>query len=447
MASNIVLNLTRPRHFVLAMMAAVIFAISAVAAAALLQSRSRVLREGEQVTRDMAKLMQNQMIHILDVANTILSLERIDFEKRNITSPSAHRPQLVELIRDKPYLFRVFVSDAKGDIIATSMLNPPPLNISARSYYKRHIGGETGPIITTGVQSQASGEAIMVMSRSILDPAGNMEGVAMVSFNLEALANYFANLAPVEYGSVFQLIADDGRVLVDVSPPPDLSQRYIEPDLWGQIKKARLDVAVYQSIDQTPRIWAHRPIPGTDLFIRVGTDREQITRKWNQDLADYAMVGLVAFVALLGLTGIAVRYADREEAALNDLRMFNTVLEQRVSERTQKLETLTQELRQSVDDKTVLLREVHHRVKNNLQVVASMVRLSSHHVHDSLARGVFAEIARRIRAIGLVHQTIYEQEAASAVSVQSYLQRLAMLEGDVYGIGDRGIMIETRGEG
>ena len=447
MASNIVLNLTRPRHFVLAMMAAVIFAISAVAAAALLQSRSRVLREGEQVTRDMAKLMQNQMIHILDVANTILSLERIDFEKRNITSPSAHRPQLVELIRDKPYLFRVFVSDAKGDIIATSMLNPPPLNISARSYYKRHLGGETGPIITTGVQSQASGEAIMVMSRSILDPAGNMEGVAMVSFNLEALANYFANLAPVEYGSVFQLIADDGRVLVDVSPPPDLSQRYIEPDLWGQIKKARLDVAVYQSIDQTPRIWAHRPIPGTDLFIRVGTDREQITRKWNQDLADYAMVGLVAFVALLGLTGIAVRYADREEAALNDLRMFNTVLEQRVSERTQKLETLTQELQQSVDDKTVLLREVHHRVKNNLQVVASMVRLSSHHVHDSLARGVFAEIARRIRAIGLVHQTIYEQEAASAVSVQSYLQRLAMLEGDVYGIGDRGIMIETRGEG
>ena len=447
MASNIVLNLTRPRHFVLAMMAAVIFAISAVAAAALLKSRSRVLREGEQVTRDMAKLMQNQMIHILDVANTILSLEHIDFEKRNITSPSAHRPQLVELIRDKPYLFRVFVSDAKGDIIATSMLNPPPLNISARSYYKRHIGGETGPIITTGVQSQASGEAIMVMSRSILDPAGNMEGVAMVSFNLEALANYFANLAPVEYGSVFQLIADDGRVLVDVSPPPDLSQRYIEPDLWGQIKKARLDVAVYQSIDQTPRIWAHRPIPGTDLFIRVGTDREQITRKWNQDLADYAMVGLVAFVALLGLTGIAVRYADREEAALNDLRMFNTVLEQRVSERTQKLETLTQELQQSVDDKTVLLREVHHRVKNNLQVVASMVRLSSHHVHDSLARGVFAEIARRIRAIGLVHQTIYEQEAASAVSVQSYLQRLAMLEGDVYGIGDRGIMIETRGEG
>ena len=269
----------------------------------------------------------------------------------------------------------------------------------------------------------------------------------MVSFNLEALANYFANLAPVEYGSVFQLIADDGRVLVDVSPPPDLSQRYIEPDLWGQIKKARLDVAVYQSIDQTPRIWAHRPIPGTDLFIRVGTDREQITRKWNQDLADYAMVGLVAFVALLGLTGIAVRYADREEAALNDLRMFNTVLEQRVSERTQKLETLTQELQQSVDDKTVLLREVHHRVKNNLQVVASMVRLSSHHVHDSLARGVFVEIARRIRAIGLVHQTIYEQEAASAVSVQSYLQRLAMLEGDVYGIGDRGIMIETRGDG
>lgn len=447
MVSKTIINLTRPRHFVLAMMAAVIFAISAVAAAALLQSRSRVLREGEQVTRDMAKLMQNQMIHIFDVANTILSLERVDFEKRNQSGPSAHRPQLVDLIRDKPYLFRVFLSDAKGDIIATSMLNPPPLNISSRSYYQRHLNGENGPIITTGVQSQASGEPIMVMSRAILDPAGNMEGVAMVSFNLQALRYYFAALAPVEYGSVFQLISDDGHILIDVSPPPDFSQRPIEPELWDQIKKSRIDVAVYQSIDDTPRIWAHRQIPGTDLFIRVGTDREQMTRKWNQDLADYAMVGLVAFVALLGLTGIAVRYADREEAALTDLRMFNTVLEQRVSERTQKLESLTRELQQSVDDKTVLLREVHHRVKNNLQVVASMVRLSSHHVHDHLARGVFSEIARRIRAIGLVHQTIYEQKAASAVSVQSYLERLAMLEGDVYGISDRGILIETRGEG
>jgi len=447
MGSKIRLNLTRPRHFVLAMMTAVIFAVSAVAAAALLQSRSRVLREGEQVTRDMAKLMQNQMIHILDVANTILSLERIDFEKRKMVGATTYSAQLGELIRDKPYLFRVFLADANGDIIATSMRNPPPLNISGRNYYKRHRAGENGPIITAGMYSQASGEAIMVMSRTILDPSGTMEGVAMVSFNLQALANYFANLVPVEYGSVFQLIADDGRILVDVSPPPDYSQRFVEPDIWAQIKKARIDATVYQSMDDTPRIWAHRLIPGTDLFIRVGTDRQQITRKWNQDLADYAMVGLVAFVALLGLTGIAVRYADREEAALNDLRMFNTILEQRVSERTKKLEALMGELQQSVEDKTILLREIHHRVKNNLQVVASMVRLSSHHVYDAQARGVFAEIARRIRAIGLVHQTIYEQEAASAVTVHSYLQRLAMLEGDVYGIGDRGIMIETRGEG
>ena len=213
------------------------------------------------------------------------------------------------------------------------------------------------------------------------------------------------------------------------------------------IRKSRADVAVYQSLDDVIRIWAHRPIPGTDLFIRVGTDRTQITRKWNQDLADYAMVGLVAFVALIGLTGIAVRYADREETALNELRKLNLELELRVAERTQKLETLTRELQQSLEDKNVLLREVHHRVKNNLQVVASMVRLSSNHVHDVQARGVFAEIARRIRAIGLVHQTIYEQEAASAVLVKSYLERLAALEGDVYGINERGIRIRTEGEG
>lgn len=447
MALKRVLNMTRPRHFVLAMMAAVIFAISAVAAAALLQSRSRVLREGEQVTRDMAKLMQNQMIHILDVVNTILSLEQLDLERHPQDGKGTYRAQLMDLIRDKPYLFRVFVSDAKGDIVATSMVNPPPLNIESRSYFKRHKQGENGPLITTGVQSQASGEPIMVMSRTILDAAGHMQGVAMVSFNLEALAKYFAKLAPVEYGSIFQLIGENGRVLIDVSPPPDSVNIQIEPEIWDRIRKTRADVSVYQSLDEVPRIWAHRPIPGTDLYIRVGTDRAQITHKWNQDLTDYAMVGLVAFVALIGLTGIAVRYADREESALNELRKFNIELEQRVRERTQKLETLTLELQQSLEDKNVLLREVHHRVKNNLQVVASMVRLSSSHVHDQQARSVFAEIARRIRAIGLVHQTIYEQDVASAVSVKSYLERLVMLEGDVYGVAERGIVIRTEGVG
>ncbi len=437
---------TRPRHFVLAMMAAVIFAIAAVAAAALLQSRSRVLREGEQVTRDMARLMQNQMIHILDVANTILSLERIE---QGSPGPllTTHRPQLMDLVRDKPYLFRIFISDAKGDVIATSMTDPPKLNIASRAYFHQHNKGVVGPIITTGVQSQASGEPIMIMSRAIMDPAGRFVGVAMVSFNLDGLAQYFEKLAPTEYGSVFQLIANDGRILIDVSPPPELRYRLVEPEIWDAIKRNRIDVAVYESLDYVPRIWAHRPIPGTDMFIRVGTDRAQITRKWNQDLADYAMVGLVAFAALIGLTGIAVRYADREEMALNDLRVLNSDLEERVSERTLKLETLARELQQSVEDKNVLLREVHHRVKNNLQVVASMVRLSSHHVNDQAARGVFAEIARRIRAIGLVHQTIYEQDAASSVSVKSYLERLSALEGDVYGITERGITIRVEGQG
>ena len=447
MAPSRKLNLSRPRHFVFAIMTAVILAVSAVTAAALLQSRSRVLHEGEQVTRDMAKLMQNQMIHILDVANTILAIESIDIERHRNGGTATHQPRMVELIRDKPYLFRIFIADAKGDVIATSMVNPPALNIAIRSYYKRHIAGEKGPLITSGVQSQASGEPIMVMSRSILGPDGRTQGVAMVSFNLEGLAHYFRTLAPVEFGSIFQLIADDGRILVDVSPPPDFSQKIIEPDIWDLIKKSRIDSAVYQSIDGTPRLWAHRAIPGTDLFIRVGTDRSQIMRKWNQDLADYAMVGLVAFVALMGLTGVAVRYADREESALQKLRELNTELEQRVSERTQKLEALTQELQKSLEEKNILLREVHHRVKNNLQVVASMVRFSSHHVDDPQAQTVFAEIARRIRAIGLVHQTIYEQEAVSSVSVQSYLERLSRLEGDVYGIAERGIVITTEGYG
>ena len=333
MPSRLFVSPLRLRHFVLGIMLAVALTMIVIFAALVIQSHQRMMHEGKQITRDMAKLMQNQMIHILDVANTILSLERIE-QDGNVSVRNTHRPLLLNLVRDKPYLFRIFLSDSKGDVIATSMTDPPPLNIAARSYFNLHQRGVVGPIITTGVQSQASGEPIIIMSRALLNPAGQFVGVATVSFNLDGLAQYFEKLAPTEYGSVFQLIVHDGRILVDVSPPPELRYRLVEPEIWDVIKTNRTDVAIYESLDHVPRIWAHRSIPGTDLFIRVGTDRAQITRKWHQDLIDYAMVALLAFAGLTVLTLLAVRYADREEKERNDLRVRNDQLEQALSART-----------------------------------------------------------------------------------------------------------------
>jgi PAS domain S-box-containing protein len=84
---------------------------------------------------------------------------------------------------------------------------------------------------------------------------------------------------------------------------------------------------------------------------------------------------------------------------------------------------IQQHLRESLEEKVALLNEVHHRVKNNLQVVSSLLSLQSRQVPTELA-SYFADSQARIKAMALIHQLLYEQEDYDRIQVRLYLQRL-----------------------
>ncbi len=423
-------------------------ALLAVMAAAAVQSRSRAVAEAERATQDTARLLEAQVAYVLDVAGTVLALQSAIADDAP-TDDDAFRARIGRDLRgilaDKPYIFRAFLADRRGEVIAGTLDPLPRLDVAQRAYFRRHAAGETASILTTGMQSQATGEPIMVLSRRIDGPAGDFVGVGIVSFNLEALSAIFRSLAPGEFGSVFQLIGEDMRILIDVSPPPDRTGARLQPMeavKLGESAPFRQASAVVEE-----RIWVSRKVADFPLHVRVGTRVPVVIGRWKEDLASYALGSGIAVVALTVLAGFVVVYGRREEIASRALRELNAELERRVADRTAELEALASELRGSLEEKDVLFKEVHHRVKNNLQVVASMVRFSSAKVKDPGARGVFSEIARRIRAIGLVHQAIYEQQAASRIPLEPYLVQLAELEGEVYGATERGVAIEVRATG
>jgi len=82
-------------------------------------------------------------------------------------------------------------------------------------------------------------------------------------------------------------------------------------------------------------------------------------------------------------------------------------------------------IRASLDEKEVLLREVHHRVKNNLAVISSLFYLQSNYSSDAQVVGILQESQDRVRSMALVHESLYRSTNLSAVEFGGYVRRLA----------------------
>ena len=72
----------------------------------------------------------------------------------------------------------------------------------------------------------------------------------------------------------------------------------------------------------------------------------------------------------------------------------------------------------------VLLQEIHHRVKNNLQIISSLMSLQSRSTDNKEANIVLNESRRRIEAIALIHQKLYQDDKGNLVNFQSYLEEI-----------------------
>ena len=96
-------------------------------------------------------------------------------------------------------------------------------------------------------------------------------------------------------------------------------------------------------------------------------------------------------------------------------------------------------IKASLQEKEVLLKEIHHRVKNNLQIISSLLQLQSFHVEGKSAEGVVEDLESRIRAIAAVHEKLYQSDNLMRIDVNDYIQDLAEHLVYSYGQGTPGI--------
>lgn len=89
-----------------------------------------------------------------------------------------------------------------------------------------------------------------------------------------------------------------------------------------------------------------------------------------------------------------------------------------------KLKKAHAEIEKSLSEKELLLKEIHHRVKNNLQVVSSLLDLQSRGIEDEAALSTFMEGQNRVKAMALIHQKLYQNENLSTIDFAEYAESL-----------------------
>lgn len=102
------------------------------------------------------------------------------------------------------------------------------------------------------------------------------------------------------------------------------------------------------------------------------------------------------------------------------------------------------ELEEALREKTVLLREVHHRVKNNLQLIASILNLQIRRLKHPDARLILKGVQSRVRALASIHRMLYEETRVSNIDATSFLDRIMQDTRALASPGKQGLDIECQ---
>jgi two-component sensor histidine kinase len=360
------------------------------------------------------------------------------------TSEQCHTA-LKRAIDPYPAYGAVVLLSTVGSPICRSDDNRGSGDASSRQWFRKVT--ETGKPALSGFSfSKALGEPIITYGSPILDREGRLTAILALAIRLHWLAANGQEPGLPPDASV-DLLDKTGQSLAMI----DTSDQSAADSLPGRQYIDRIISSASRAFDAVDRSgilrnYAVHSIGHNDLYVLFGQPTKRLVAPLQRDLViQIAILSLFVIggilAAILGSRVLVTRWINRltEEAqwiasgeapspqnfagAPTEIRQLSSTLNTMAA----RVKTREAELNESIAQKQMMLREIHHRVKNNLQTVTSLLNLYARIPRGEAVRQAFADVQTRIHALALVHRHLYESQDLREIDLSVFMSGLCRL--------------------
>ncbi|MEO7223854.1 MAG: histidine kinase dimerization/phosphoacceptor domain -containing protein, partial [Devosia sp.] len=375
---------------VVALVSALIFVIFAVFAALCVQGFVTTVASAKARAQTAADIVAQEtgwltgsILSALDVVEAKLSVLPAAIE-------ASDRADLDRALRNLPTGTHLAIYDAQGVVVSNGGAVGLPADISQADYFPALASEHEWQILPQG-KSGSTGDPAIVFARAL--GTDIFAGAALLSVSADVLRQF---REPLNLGvdSSVNIVRHDGWIIGRDPPLSDARNLAETSPFWPEvIANPSGTYTVTSQLDGLTRIVGYRNLTDLGLIVSATVSQDTVFRGlWTSIWIVTALLVPFALVLFVG--------------SLWTARLL------RRSAKTQHT------LAAAVAHNEVLFREIHHRVKNNLQSVASLLQM------QPIPREIKTNMGQRIAAMSAVHEHIYRSSSFEIVHVKDYLQTL-----------------------